>query len=134
MKIDPRLHHYAQKIVPDSLEKVLEMYEKLGCKVVYRPDGKYRWAMVGQDELRFAIQIVEYDEKPLADSDNKKGSHIAFLSDDPQGIVNTIKDWCLVKEIKFIQGGWSDRELYFDLPDIFVNFVVEVMHTSIEEE
>ena len=47
MTPDPRLHHYAQKIVPDSLENVLEMYGKLNFIVVYRPESKYRWAMVG---------------------------------------------------------------------------------------
>ena len=134
MSIDPRLHHYAQKITKGSLDTVLEMYEELDCNIKYRPDNKFCWAMVGQDGLHFIIQVVEYDEEPISDVSIKRGSHVVFLSDDPQDLVNKVKDWADRKGIKFIQGGWSKKELYFDLSDIFVNFVVEVMHTSIEDE
>ena len=133
MNIDPRLHHYAQQITSGNLEDVLEMYEQLGCKVVYRPPGDTTWAMVGQAQLRFAIQIIEVNDTPIADIDIKRRAHVAFLSDNPQGIINTIKTWAEGKGIAFREGGWSERERYFDLPDIFINFVVEVMHTSIEE-
>jgi len=89
--------------------------------------------MVGQSQLRFAIQIVEVDDKPIDDLDLKRKVHIAFLSDDPQALIEKVEVWAKDKGIQFRQGGWSEKERYFDLPDIFVNFVVEVMHTSIEE-
>ena len=133
MNVDPRLHHCAQQIAPETLKSVLEMYEQLGFKVVYRPPENKTWAMVGQEQLRFAIQIVEVADKPIEDLDIKRKTHIAFISDDPQAVINTIKSWAESKNIKFREGGWSERERYFDLPDIFINFVVEVMHTSIEE-
>lgn len=134
MKVEPRLHHYAQQIISGALENILEMYEQLGCKVVYRPPNNTTWAMVGQEQLRFAIQIVEVSDKPMADLEVKRRAHVAFISDDPQSIITAIKTWADSKGIGFREGGWSERERYFDLPDIFINFVVEVMHTSIEEE
>jgi len=134
MEIDSKLHHYSQKITPNSLEIILEMYEKLGCKVVYRPESKYRWAMVGQEELGFAIQIVEYDEKPVDDIEIKKRSHIAFLSDNPRALIAKIESWAKSKEIRFREGGWNEKERYFDLPDIFIDFVVEIMHVSVAED
>lgn len=134
MQIDPRLHHYSQQIVPESLEKVLEMYEILGCKVVYRPDGEFRWAMVGQEQLRFAIQIVETKSVPIESLELKRQTHIAFLSDNPQSVIDKIKVWAQSKSILIREGGWNNKELYFDLPEIFINFVVEVMHSSIEED
>lgn len=133
MSVDPRLHHCAQNITKDTLEDVLEMYKIFNCKVVYRPDGEHKWAMVGQSQLRFAIQIVEVDEQPISDIELKRKIHIAFLSDNPQGLIDRVETWAKGKDLKFRQGGWTDKERYFDLPDIFVNFVVEVMHTSIEE-
>lgn len=133
MKLDPRLHHYAQNITQGTLETVLEMYALLNCEVVYRPNNGYAWAMVGQKDLRFAIQIVEVPEKPIEDLDIKRRTHIAFLSDVPGEVIAKIGRWAQDKGIVFRQGGWSPKEQYFDLPDIFVNFVVEVMHTSIEE-
>jgi hypothetical protein len=132
MQIDPRLHHYCQNITQGHLDNVIEMYQLLNFKVVYIPPNK-DWIMVGQDQLRFAIQITQVDDAPISNIEVKKRTHIAFLSDNPQETINIIGNWAKGKNIKFRQGGWSDKERYFDLPDIFVNFVVEVMHTSIEE-
>jgi hypothetical protein len=101
--------------------------------VVYTPPTK-DWIMVGQDDLRFAIQITQVDDKPIEDIEKKRQAHIAFLSDDPQGVIDEVEKWAKDNNLKFRQGGWSPIERYFDLPDVFVNFVVEVMHTSIEEE
>lgn len=134
MKTDPRLHHYAQNITKGSLEVILEMYKIFDCEVVYRPSNGYQWAMVGQKQLNFPIQIVEADEKPISDLDTKRKTHIAFISDNPKGIIKKVEHWAKRKNISFREGGWSEKERYFDLPDLFVNFVVEVMHTSIEEE
>lgn len=133
MSVDPRLHHYAQNIVRGTLEDVLEMYQIFNCEVVYGPDSSQKWAMVGQSQLRFAIQVVEVDDQPITSIELKRKSHIAFLSENPKELINKVETWAKGKNIQFRQGGWSDRERYFDLPDIFVNFVIEVMHTSIEE-
>lgn len=134
MNIDPRLHHYCQNVITGSLETVLEMYELLNCKVVYRPKSEYKWAMVGQEQLQFSIQIAEVPDAPITDIDKKRQTHVAFISDDPQALINKVESWAKQENIAFRQGGWSKIERYFDLPDLFVNFVVEVMHTSIEEE
>ena len=133
MKIDPRLHHYCQNITKGNLDTVIEMYKLLKFKVVYAPPAK-DWIMVGQDEPRFAIQIIQVDGTPIEDINKKRQTHIAFLSDNPQSVIDDIKGWAEGKGLKFREGGWSAIERYFDLPDIFVNFVIEVMHTSIEEE
>lgn len=133
MQVDPRLHHCAQNVTQGSLETVLEMYKILNCEVVYRPDNGHRWAMVGQMQLRFAIQVVEIDSEPISAIEAKRQTHVAFLSDDPQGVIKKIENWAKANKVRFSQGGWSEKERYFDLPDLFINFVIEVMHTSIEE-
>lgn len=130
---DPRLHHYSQQIVSGTLEDVIDMYKQLGFMVVYRPEGDTAWAMVGQEQLRFAIQIVEVNNSPILDIEEKRKTHIAFISDNPQAVIDKIKRWAEDKSITFREGGWSDTERYFDLPGLFVNFVIEVMHTSIED-
>lgn len=134
MNVDPRLHHYCQNVTTGSLEMVLEMYRLLDCNVVYRPPGGATWAMVGQKQLRFAIQVAEVSDTPIADISKKCQVHAAFISDDPQALINKIDSWAQQKGLAFRQGGWSQIERYFDLPDLFVSFVVEIMHTSIEKE
>ncbi len=132
MNPSPRLHHYCQNITPCHLADVVEMYKLLDFDVVYDPHNNERWIMVGQKQPRFAIQIAEVDMKPIADIDIKKRTHIAFISDDPRAVIAKIKTWATAKGFAFREGGWSEIERFYDLPDIFVNFVVEVMHTSIE--
>jgi hypothetical protein len=133
MKIDPRLHHYCQNITEGHLSDMVDMYKLLGLDVVYAPDSA-DWVMVAQKELDFAIQITQVSDEPISDIEIKRRTHIAFLSDDPQAVVNKVKIWAESKDITFREGGWSDIERYFDLPDIFSNFVIEVMHSSIEEQ
>lgn len=133
MNTDPRLHHYCQNITRGNLDLVVEMYKLLKFEVVYTPPNK-DWIMVGQKDLRFAVQIIQVDEKPIEDISKKIQTHMAFISDNPVNVIDEIKNWAIDKGLKFREGGWSPIERYFDLPEIFVNFVVEVMHTSIEKD
>ncbi len=132
MNTDPRLHHYCQNITRGNLDLVVEMYKLLNFKVVYTPPNK-DWIMVAQDNLRFAIQIIQVDDKPTDNLTEKIKTHIALISDNPANVIQEIKIWANSKGLRFREGGWSPIERYFDLPDIFVNFVVEIMHTSIED-
>lgn len=109
------------------------MYELLNCKITYRPSDNANWVMLGQDQLRFDMQITEIADPPIEDISKKRQTHIAFISDTPQEIIESVKIWAEEKGFKFRDGGWSEHERYFDLPDIFVNFVVEIMHSSVEE-
>ena len=78
------------------------------------------------------VQFIETDQKPQ-DIDVKKNSHIAFLSDDPQKDIAELKTRVEGRGVQFKNGAWSDREFYFDCPDVFIDFVVEIMHASIVE-
>lgn len=134
MNPSARLHHYCQNITRGHLADVVEMYKLLDFDVVYDPGHNAGWIMVGQKQPRFAIQITEVDAVPIQDIDIKKRTHVAFISDDLQAVIKKIKEWATNKGFAFREGGWSEIERFYDLPDIFVNFVVEVMHTSIEEK
>jgi hypothetical protein len=132
MNIPTRLHHSAYKIAKNSLPQVIELFKILGCEITYKPDGQ-SWAMMGQSGLKYDIQLVETDESPAATIETKKGTHLAFISDDPQGVIDEIRLWAEGGKIKLISGKWTEKEQYFDLPDLFINFVIEVLHLSVEE-
>ena len=126
---DLELHHFAHRIAKGSLEFVIELFEQMGFFVSYR-EKDARWAMIKQKSVNVDIQLIETDDKPLK-TDIKTNCHIAFLSDNPEKEVERIKEWIESKNRKFVQGKWSDKEFWFDLPEIFIDFVIEVMNTSI---
>ncbi len=128
----PTLHHGARRITPNSLETLIEMFALLGCAVAYR-EGEARWAMIGQKEVHFKIQLVEVNEAPIQ-TKSRSSSHVAFISENPNEVINTIEEWAKKSQIQFVRGGWSEKELWFDIPDLFIDFVVEVMDKSIVEK
>ncbi|MDB5194759.1 MAG: hypothetical protein JWN50_773 [Parcubacteria group bacterium] len=89
--------------------------------------------MIRQDGVDFNIQLKEVDEA-LVHNKFRADSHLAFISDNPKEQIDRVERWASEHNVSFTRGGWSDRELYFDLPELFVDFVVEVMHTSILED
>lgn len=125
------LHHFAYNIASGKLEIVVELLEKMGCSVAYRVDGA-RWCQMEQKPIPIDIQIIEVNDNPV-DINKKVNTHIAFLSDSPVEDIRKIEDWARSSGVEFRKGGWSEKELWFDLPEVFVNFVIEVMHTSIIE-
>ena len=131
MENNLKLHHCAKRITPNNLEFVMDLFDQLGCQESYWENGA-RWAMIEQNGDDTIIQFIETDQSPQA-TEEKRNSHIAFLSSDPQKDVSMIKEWICTqnKEIKI--GNWSDKELYFDCPEVFIDFVIEIMHKSIIE-
>lgn len=127
-----KLHHCAKKIRPATLNFVIKLFTQLDCQISYKPTDSTIWAMIEQDSLRFDIQFIEVDQEPQP-TNIKKESHIAFLSEDPQQAIQQIQSWVESQGKKFIHGSWSQKEHYFDCPDVFVDFVIEIMHTSIVE-
>ncbi len=126
---DPKLHHAAFRIAPNSLERLYDMLALFGVKELYRQPGA-RWAMVGQDWLDFNIQLIETDSAALQ-GDARLSSQISFISEDPETHIAQVEAWAKSKNIIFVKGSWSEREHWFDLQDFFNDSVIEVMHVSI---
>jgi hypothetical protein len=123
------LHHVAYNIQPNSLETVTDFFSTLGMKVGYREPGM-RWCMFVHPSKELDIQIVETKMSPIP-PDSKISSHIAFLSDDPVAEIDRLTTYAKSKNLEFRTGGWNDDERWFDLPQIFTNFVIEIMHTRV---
>ena len=88
--------------------------------------------MIKQKDIPVDIQIIETISSKIPIKE-KINTHIAFLSKNPQKDILEISQWAKNNNIKFRDGGWSEKELWFDLPDLFINFVIEIMHTSVVE-
>ena len=132
MKNSLKLHHCAKKITPNSLEFVMDLFYQLDCSESYW-ENSARWAMIEQKGHDTIIQFIETDQLPMVTKE-KRNSHMAFLSNDPQRDISKIEEWISKQNKKVIVGNWSDKELYFDCPEIFIDFVIEIMHQSIVEQ
>ena len=120
------LNHFAYRIAPGSLEFVFDLFEQMNCSPGYK-DEILRWGLVRQGSTH--VQFIESGDAPLP-SAAKENSHIGFLSADPAGEVERIREWAAGRGHELVVGGWSDKEYWFDIPDVFVEFVVEVMQAS----
>lgn len=89
--------------------------------------------MMAQEGLEFDIQLIESKGQTL-EGETRPNSQIAFISDRPREDIEKVRVWAEQRGVKFTQNAWSEMEFYFDLPELFVDWVVEVMHTSILEE
>lgn len=128
----PVLHHTAMRVRPTKLKLAIGAFELLGCKNTYMP-ASANWVILSQGDGRLNIQLIE-SNKLSVKGDNKLKSHLGFISKTPASDIAKVKKWAVKNKITFKQGHWSDLELWFDLPNIYVDFVVEIMHESVLEE
>jgi hypothetical protein len=126
----PSLHHCAYSIKLKQLELTLELFELLDCVCVYREE-KASWCLLEQKRNPIKIQIIENNNNITIPLNIKINNHIGFLFDSPREIIDKVVEWTKTKNIEYILGSWSEKELWIDLPNIFSTFVIEIMHSSI---
>jgi len=126
-----RLHHFSVSIAPESLPTAVELFELLGCKVGYRPTGQ-SWCMMYHPAPGVDLQLSERTTKPITHP-KTLAVHVGFISDNPKRVVDQVKTWAASREVAFKSGSCEDTMLWFDLPNVFLDFVIEVMDGSVLE-
>jgi len=123
-----KLHHCAFKITLGKSILMQEFCEYLSAKLSWegKDQGREIAMRFGNNML---IQFSEIDEKPIK-TKNKKETHISFSSREPKKDIKKIENWFSQHNIKTITGQWSETELWIDCPDVFINFVIEVLKTD----
>ena len=119
------LHHCAYAITKGHSTVMQEFCEYLGAKLIWEGEDQGR-EITMQFKNGFSIQFSEINEKPI-ELDNKQETHLAFKSEQPERDITSICGWFKEKDINTKTGKWSDSELWIDCPDIFLNFVIEVL-------
>jgi hypothetical protein len=125
-----QLHHYARRIRPKMLDSAIKIFEYLWCTVSYKPPNSNTRAMIKYPWIDTRIQFIETDN-PTEETEKKRNSHIAFISQNPEKALEEIKKTIESMWLQYIQWNRSDKEFYFDCPDIFIDFVIEIMNTSV---
>ncbi|MBI4433728.1 hypothetical protein HY632_03070 [Candidatus Uhrbacteria bacterium] len=59
---------------------------------------------------------------------------MAFLDADPKAATEALIRWLEQSGIASRAGAWSEREYWVDCPELFVDFVIEIMHPAVAGE
>jgi hypothetical protein len=118
-----RFNHVAQRVTNARYELVLDMLrERLGFVLLRRSD---RSAWLRQPGTNVDLQLSRSD---TANRDaDKRRSQVSFLSDTPRADLEALAEWLRAQGAAPEVGAYSDREFWLDIPDGFVDFVIEAM-------
>jgi hypothetical protein len=122
------LHHSAFTIKRGTLPLIEELFKICNLENVYQPEED--WALFKQKDNDTRIQIIEVDKK-TGYFEGKEEMHIGFISENPLKKIQMIKTFAETHNLTVIQNQWSDLEYWFDIPELFVNFVIEIMDKKI---
>ncbi len=96
--------------------------EKLGFAELRRTE---RSAWFRQPGTNVDLQLSRSD---TAHRDpDKRRSQVSFLSETPRADLDDLAAWARARGLEASVGSYSDREFYLDLPEAFVDFVIEAM-------
>lgn len=127
-------HHTAFRIRKGSLDAVERLFRRLGFETFERSVTARDAAIwMGPKGSSAVVQFNEVDASPLA-IEQKTYSHLAFLDSDPKAATDDLARWLKEQGIASRIGQWSDRELWLDCPDLFLDFVIEIMHPFVAGE
>lgn len=118
-----QFNHTANRVAARHFETVVAMLtERLGFVVLRRTE---RSIWLRQPGTNVDLQLSR-SETEHRDAD-KLRSQVAFLSETPKADLGRLADWAQAKGLTAMVGSYSDREFYLDLPEAFVDFVIEAM-------
>jgi hypothetical protein len=124
-----RLNHAANRLDGKHFETIVEMLKaRLGFIELRRTERAIWLRQPGANvDLQFSRSQI-----PNRDAD-KLRSQVSFLSETPREDLEELASWIRERKLKAEVGAYSDREFYLDVPDAFVDFVIEAMRPDLAD-
>jgi hypothetical protein len=124
-----RLNHAANRLDGNHFETIVEMLKaRLGFIELRRTERAIWLRQPGANvDLQFSRSQI-----PNRDAD-KLRSQVSFLSETPREDLEELASWIRERKLKAEVGAYSDREFYLDVPDAFVDFVIEAMRPELAD-
>ena len=118
-----KLNHVANRVDARHFDTLVEMLvSRLGFVVLRRTERSIWLRQPGTNvDLQFSRS-----ETASRDAD-KRRSQVSFLSDTPRQDLEALAAWFQARGLGASVGAYSDREFFLDVPDAFVDFVIEAM-------
>ncbi|MCF8070192.1 MAG: hypothetical protein K9L30_16535 [Desulfobacterales bacterium] len=125
-----KLNHCANRITKGNIQLVQKLFvEELKFRLLR---GLPEEIWLRQGNANVDIQFCESDANASSDND-KQNSHIAFTSDKPEEELEKLSAWFKNRGFETTIGSWSDKEFYLDVPEVFLDFSIEVMYPDIAD-
>ena len=87
--------------------------------------GPFRFSVLRQPTTNVDVQITGIEAGGPQDA--KLLNQIGFVSDDAATEVESVVQWCEARGLRTATGDYGPGFLWIDLPDVFADFVLEVM-------
>lgn len=124
-----KFNHVANRLDARYFEAVVEMLKvKLGFFELRRTERAIWLRQPGGNiDLQFSRSPSVHRD------DDKIRSQVSFLSETPRADLEDLAAWAAAHDMKATVGSYSDREFYMDIPEAFVDFVVEAMRPELAD-
>ena len=124
-----KLNHAANRLSTEHFDVIVEMLRsQLGFIELRRTERAIWMRQEGANvDLQFTTSEVANRDK------DKRGSQVAFLSETPRSDLEKLADWVREHGLDATVGSWSEREFFLDVPEAFVDFVIEAMTPEMAE-
>jgi hypothetical protein len=124
-----KLNHAANRLDVKHFETIVDMLKaRLGFVELRRTERAIWLRQPGANvDLQFSrSQIANRDA-------DKQRSQVSFLSETPRQDLDELAGWAHERGLKAEVGAYSDREFYLDVPEAFVDFVIEAMRPELAD-
>jgi hypothetical protein len=120
----------AIEYMPDA---VALFVEHLGFEEVLHMDGTMADGDFTMSVLRAPGKNVDVQltgMAPIPPQGRKHLSQFGFVSDDAEGDRAAVRDWSTSRGLQVVEGEYGPGFLWIDLPDVFMDFVFEIIDRS----
>ncbi|RAI58780.1 hypothetical protein [Roseicella frigidaeris] len=124
-----RLNHAANRLDARHFDTVVEMLRSQLGFVELRRTARAVW--LRQPGANVDLQFSR-SETVGRDAD-KLRSQVSFLDEAPRAALERLADWARAHGLAAEIGAYSDREFWLDLPEAFVDFVIEAMRPELAD-
>jgi hypothetical protein len=104
-----------------GFEEILHMDGTMG-------DGNFTMSVLRAPGTNVDVQLTGMP--PISPQGRKHLSQFGFVSDDAEADRAALREWCTSRDLRAIEGEYGPGFLWIDLPDVFMDFVVEIMDRS----
>lgn len=124
-------NHAAGQISIDRMDDAVALFtEHLGFGEVFRMDRPesaepFRMSILRQPGTNVDVQLTGM--MPVEPQGRKTMSQLGFVSDDARADIESVRRWCDERGLRTVVGEFGPGFLWIDLPDVFMDFILEVM-------